>query len=501
MPVGPVSIPIAVKITSAGQIAAANVSSTGIRLDITHVGVGTGAYTPTGAETQLQNRLLTVPIAGGGGIEGTSEYRIHTALKALLGAGFAVWEIGFYVGDPAYGGFLLALASRTDKKYFDVSDEIIVTASYTLGLSALPANSVNVIVDQNYNAMLQLIGNHEINPLAHPQYVSNDQLAAALVSYSITILKRAYPVGSVFSTSDTRNPSVILGFGTWQAIVGRNIVGVDVTKAAYQTVNKSSAYSATGASQIDAGIIAPYITKYIWERLADTNTDTTPNAFTFVDTSTDTGVGIFSNVVIISGIDAPTSFSITGLTASGITAGYKINGGTLSANPGATVENGDTVQLYIFSNTPGTYNLTVTIGGVSDTWTTAIAEGLDIRLENDQTEYREIKSYGSDNNTGGRINLDTNVHWQVYGGVAGNGFDYRGLVNCVQISGDGGFNTERFNNVSDNRTGRFLIKSESRKGTQYDKTIKGTFRITVNANGKSDFVDFTVEHIYIQASG
>ncbi len=72
--------------------------------------------------------------------------------------------MGFYLGHPDAGGILLAVYSTTDpalQPIVYVSDRFLVTTSYTLGLAGLPAGSVTVQVDQNAQAMLLLIGNHE----------------------------------------------------------------------------------------------------------------------------------------------------------------------------------------------------------------------------------------------------------------------------------------------------------------------------------------------------
>ena len=95
--------------------------------------------------------------------------------------------------------------------------------------------------------------------------------------------------------------------------------------------------------------------------------DTTPDQFTFTDQS---GVALStvttSAAVTITGIDAASAISVSG-DASGL---YDINGsGSFVATPG-TVNNGDTVRARGTSS--GSYlttvNVTITVGGVSDTF-------------------------------------------------------------------------------------------------------------------------------------
>jgi hypothetical protein len=92
--------------------------------------------------------------------------------------------------------------------------------------------------------------------------------------------------------------------------------------------------------------------------------DTTPNAFAFTDqTGVPLSTTITSNAVTITGIDSPAPISVTG----GL---YSINGGPFTSVAG-NVNNGDTVQAQHTSSASFSTNTdtTVTIGGVSDTFT------------------------------------------------------------------------------------------------------------------------------------
>lgn len=92
--------------------------------------------------------------------------------------------------------------------------------------------------------------------------------------------------------------------------------------------------------------------------------DTTPDAFTFTDqTGAALSATITSAAITVTGIDASADITITGGT-------YSINGAAFTSNAG-TVSNGDTVRARHTSS--GSYstavNTAVTIGGVSDTFT------------------------------------------------------------------------------------------------------------------------------------
>ena len=96
--------------------------------------------------------------------------------------------------------------------------------------------------------------------------------------------------------------------------------------------------------------------------------DTTPDQFTFADRfNVATSAEITSAPVTIAGIDAASAITVTGGT-------YSINGGAFTADPG-TVVNGDSVRArHTSSGSASTAtNTAVTIGGVSDTFTSTTA--------------------------------------------------------------------------------------------------------------------------------
>jgi hypothetical protein len=98
--------------------------------------------------------------------------------------------------------------------------------------------------------------------------------------------------------------------------------------------------------------------------------DATPNAFTFVDETSATLSTVYtSNAITVLGIDGATAISVVG-------GEYRINAGSWVSTPGTVVVN-DSVDVRL--TTSGSYstaaNCTLTIGGVSDTFTvTTIAD-------------------------------------------------------------------------------------------------------------------------------
>ena len=92
--------------------------------------------------------------------------------------------------------------------------------------------------------------------------------------------------------------------------------------------------------------------------------DTTPDAFSFTDqTNVALGVVVESNAIVVAGINAGAAITVTG-------GEYSINSGTYTSAAG-TINNGDNVKLrHTASASVNTATNTVlTIGGVSDTFT------------------------------------------------------------------------------------------------------------------------------------
>jgi len=67
---------------------------------------------------------------------------------------------------------------------------------------------------------------------------STTQLATT--AFVTTALQALYPVGTIYSNiSVSTNPATLFGFGTWVAITGRVVVGLDSGDAAFDTVGET----------------------------------------------------------------------------------------------------------------------------------------------------------------------------------------------------------------------------------------------------------------------
>jgi hypothetical protein len=63
---------------------------------------------------------------------------------------------------------------------------------------------------------------------------------AASTAFVQAALAAMYPIGSVYTNiSDATNPATLFGFGTWVAIAGRVVVGLDAADAAFDTAGET----------------------------------------------------------------------------------------------------------------------------------------------------------------------------------------------------------------------------------------------------------------------
>jgi hypothetical protein len=126
-------------------------------------------------------------------------------------------------------------------------------------------------------------------------------------------------------------------------------------------LTSSGSYSTTTSATLTIGGVSD--TFSVTTRSESATPDTTPDPFSFTDlTNAQLNTVVTSNAITVSGINTATNISISGGT-------YSVNGGPYTSAPG-TVSNGSTVRVQLTSS--GSYSTTtsatLTIGGVSDTF-------------------------------------------------------------------------------------------------------------------------------------
>ena len=122
-----------VVITQAGLNAAV---SAGVKIEITHIAVGTSGYTPTRSRKALASEVARVQIAGG---EQVSENQWHVTADFTEGE-FAAREVGFFLSD----GTLFAVWSHPTNVLFYKTALGRVAQGFDLTLEGVPAENITV---------------------------------------------------------------------------------------------------------------------------------------------------------------------------------------------------------------------------------------------------------------------------------------------------------------------------------------------------------------------
>ncbi len=223
--------------------------------------------------------------------------------------------------------------------------------SVTLQLTASGSYSTTVSATLTIGGVAKTFNVTTLDDTTPDAFSFSDQTGAspsAVVtsnSISVTGITAATPISIAGGT-------YAINGGTYTASSGTISSGNSVTVR----VAASSSYSTTVNATLVIGSISDTFS-------VTTMDDLVPDAFSFTD---QTGVAlnqqVTSNAINVTGLTGATAISISGGT-------YAINGGPYTSSAGS-VANGDTVTARITASASNstTINATVTIGGVSDTF-------------------------------------------------------------------------------------------------------------------------------------
>lgn len=161
-------------ITDAGLSAAVNAANNGLRLEITHIALGTGRYDPvTSAPGMVAMAGLKEAVTiGAGASAGTGSFTLAVRFESWTGTPnpYNATEIGFYAGDPSAGGILFAVHSHPSDVVVQ-RNQLDYVASFTLQLTRVPAGSVTVQINPDGPQMLALLNLHLNANDPHTQYL------------------------------------------------------------------------------------------------------------------------------------------------------------------------------------------------------------------------------------------------------------------------------------------------------------------------------------------
>lgn len=124
-------------ITKAGLAAILTATKTGLSAEISHIALGSQAYTPSAEQKTLRNEVARFPISSG---EKLSSALLHLTAVADGATAYWVREVGIFLSD----GTLLAVWSHLTEALAYKAANIDLLLAYDLSLAALPADSVTI---------------------------------------------------------------------------------------------------------------------------------------------------------------------------------------------------------------------------------------------------------------------------------------------------------------------------------------------------------------------
>jgi len=240
------------------------------------------------------------------------------------------------------------------------------SSTYSRQISNLPAGHLFAVnADRSVSTLLGVSNSEAIMQ----QGTGVDEAQRTLVADDVATLKYAmsgldetagtpddYTLNLVYRGVTTTNCDITISFDNAATFAFCQPAGISI--------------GATGHIRITSATIAVNDAfNWFFNNVSNT-TDTTPNTFTFTDqTNVPLNSTLISNAITVSGIIGASTISVVG-------GAYSINGGLFVTADGTVIEN-DTVTVLHSSSTIflTATNTTLTVGGISDTFTsTTFAE-------------------------------------------------------------------------------------------------------------------------------
>ena len=229
------SKPIILKITDAGKRGALNTTGDAVNLSVnlTHVAIGSGRYTPTGKETKIKTLIAKIATASG---EVDASNTLQFSATIYADKITPVYELGLLTED----GTLFAIAAAINEPLFTLYPNVTFVVAFGLALNEASADKVTVTINPNASLMPTIMQNHLAAPNPHPQYLGLEHLDVTKDPHPQyldfkrfqLLLEVLIPMGYLHHTHSTANPKPdfdkLLGIETaWRRLTGKIIVATD----------------------------------------------------------------------------------------------------------------------------------------------------------------------------------------------------------------------------------------------------------------------------------
>ena len=229
------SKPIILKITDAGKRGALNTTGDAVNLSVnlTHVAIGSGRYTPTGKETKIKTLIAKIATASG---EVDASNTLQFSATIYADKITPVYELGLLSED----GTLFAIAAAINEPLFTIYPNVTFVVAFGLALNEASADKVTVTISPNASLMPAIMQNHLAAPNPHPQYLGLEHLDITKDPHPQyldfkrfqLLLDVLIPMGYLHHTHSAANPKPdfdrLLGVETaWRRLTGKIIVATD----------------------------------------------------------------------------------------------------------------------------------------------------------------------------------------------------------------------------------------------------------------------------------
>ena len=173
------SKPIILKITDAGKRGALNttVDAFNLSVNLTHVAIGSGRYTPTGKETKIKTLIAKIATASG---EVDASNTLQFSATIYADKITPVYELGLLSEDDT----LFAIAAAINEPLFTLYPNVAFVVAFGLALNEASADKVTVTIHPHASLMPPIMQNHLVAPNPHPQYLGLEHLDVTKVPLS-----------------------------------------------------------------------------------------------------------------------------------------------------------------------------------------------------------------------------------------------------------------------------------------------------------------------------
>jgi len=320
---------------------------------------GTIAMTSTAAVVNEAAGTVTISVSRSGGTDGTVGVNYVTVAGTATAADFTATSsaLSWADGESGTKSFTVAI---TNDGVVENDEAFAVTLNTPTGGAALGAASTTVTIQDD--DILLVPGVLGLTQSA----VTVSETAGTL---TLTVTRSNGLAGAVTVDYIAENGTAVSGADfspasgtlTWtQSEGGSKSITVNLINDT--TVETDETFTVT-LSNPQGGAGLGTSTVAVTLQSEDIPPDTTPDAFSFSDqTGLPPNAEVQSNEITVAGVNAPAPISIVG-------GEYSINGGAFTATAG-TVPNGARVRVRVTAsiNYSTTVSATLTIGGVSDTF-------------------------------------------------------------------------------------------------------------------------------------